>query len=363
MITLMQTADAVFYYPMLVETAKTVRAFCARNGFAYEQYVGIKRGHMPWQASYNRIYMLKEMVDRGVEGWVFYLDADAFIQDLDFDLAAYLEARSQAAGIFSGYSTCELPYDINSGGFALNLSHPVAKAIVFDWYQSIATVPAREFDGAVHWQHDLGNDQHLLCHILRRYIEDAGVGDTLIFERANRSYVNNGPFVSQLLRSMFPTHGERLATIKKRVAETLVHEKQRSEREGPGVYMRAHHPRLVSACGRKTLSGISSTGNAGGLMFGPYIRLDAGRYVARIYGQVNVPDGSDGASFATDIAIDKGFAVLSAQDRRLERSTKGLIVQNPFELAEDTDSLEVRVTVGAEIDMSIHAIQIVPSLL
>lgn len=67
-VTFVQTADPVFYYAMLHETSRTVRAFCATNGLKYESYVGVKRGFMPWNATYNRVYMLKEMVDRGYTG-------------------------------------------------------------------------------------------------------------------------------------------------------------------------------------------------------------------------------------------------------------------------------------------------------
>jgi hypothetical protein len=356
-ITLLQTADPLFYYPMLQETSRTVRAYCALHGFRYEQYVGIKRGHMPWQASYNRIDMLKEMVDRGVKGWVLYLDADAFIQDFNFDLCRYFEERSHAAAIFAGYSTCDIPYDINSGGFAINLSHPIGKGIVIDWHRAIDVVSAEVFDGAVHWEHDLANDQHLLVCVIQRYLEELRVSDSLIFERANQSYVNNGPFVSQFLRSMFPGYKERFAAVKQRVAE-IMSGRSSDVDEAPGVYMRADHPKLVTSCGRKTSAGITSTGKEGGLMFGPYIRLDAGRYVARIIGKVGLGAQQPAASFHSDVAIDRGYVVLAAKDVRHDGPVNGVISELIFELDEDTDSLEVRVVVGSDVDMTIRAIQI-----
>lgn len=359
-VTLMQTADAVFYYPMLIETAKTVRAYCARNGFAYEQYVGVKRGHMPWQATFNRLFMLKEMVDRGVEGWVLYLDADAFIQDLDFDLASYLQDRSHAAAIFSGYSTCEVAYDINAGGFAINLSHPLGRSIIQDWYQTIAIVPAEVFDGAVYWEHDLANDQHLLWGVLRRYVEDLELTEHLIFERANHSYVNNGPFITQLLRSFFPTFADRLAAVRDRVSTILAAEPERRATEDPGIFMPAGHPRLVTAVGRKVYSGIRSTGEPGGLMFGPYIRLAAGRYTARIFGEVRLREDQQTLRFEADVSTEKGHVVPATLNCVFDSSAKGIIAEFPFEIAASTDSFEVRVIVGDGADISIHAVQIVP---
>ena len=359
-VTLMQTSDAIFYYPMLLETAKTVRALCARNGFAYEQYVGIKRGHMPWQASYNRVYMLKEMIDRGVEGWVLYMDADAFIQDLDFDLGTYLSKRSGSAAIFAGYCTCDTAYDINSGGFAINLSHPIGKGLILDWYDSVANVSSDIFDGAVHWQHDLANDQHLLWQVLKRYVEDISLGDTLIFERSNQSYVNNGPFIAQFLRSSFSSQSDRVAALTARVAEIMRDQQGAYEEEKTGIYLRAQHPKLVTGCGRKTSLGIQSVGDAGGLLFGPYIYLPAGTYEARIIGEIRLPDGQDAIGFHSDVATDRGFKLLAQHDRHVDRATNGVISSLQFDLEEDTDSLEVRLTVGPGADISIYAVHIVP---
>jgi hypothetical protein len=356
-VAIIQTADPVFYYSMLQETARTVRALCARNGYSYIQYVGIKRGYMPWQASYNRVFLLKEMVDQGHDGWVLYLDADAFIHDLEFDLSAYLDERSHAAAIFAGYGMSETSYDINSGGFAINLSHPLGKAIVLDWYRLIAEVPSEIFDGAVYWEHDLANDQHLLWQVLRRYVEDDGVGDHIIFERANQSYVNNGPFINQLLRSFYPSYAERLAAVKQRVNEIMRGRKAvyRID-EGPGIFMRAGHPKMMTACGRKTAAGILSLGKPGGLLFGPYIRLSAGRYIARIFGRVTPGDAL--VNFVSDVAIDRGRTVLGRCDRAVTEYLKGVISEIPFDIQEDTESLEVRVTIGPQTDMAIHGVQV-----
>ncbi len=357
-VTFLQTSDPIFYYPMLVETAKTVRALCLRHGFSYEQYVGIKRGHMPWQASFNRIYMLKEMIDRGVDGWAFYMDADAFIQDLDFDIVSYLEERRDAAAIFSGYSSSDIPYDINSGGFAINLSHPIGKAIVLDWYQSSVIVPTEPFNAAVYWERDLANDQHLLFDVLRHYVSERRLESSMIFERANASYVNNGPFVAQFLRSMYPTFEQRLSAIKARVAEIVREEEWPSEKEGPGIYLNAHHPRLVTSVGRKTVSGIRSNGAEGGLMFGPYIHLDRGHYVARIFGEIRLGPDQE-THFASDVAIDRGHGILAKQLIGFTTSQRGKIAEMPFTLEQTTDSLEIRVTVPAGADISIHAVQII----
>jgi len=50
----MQTADAHVYREMLHHTANVNIAYCARHHIEYESYIGVKRGKVAWQASYNR---------------------------------------------------------------------------------------------------------------------------------------------------------------------------------------------------------------------------------------------------------------------------------------------------------------------
>ena len=63
----LQTADPVDYYEMLYETSKTVRMYCKDKGIHYHCYIGIKRGYFSWHASFNRIYMVKEILDSGFQ--------------------------------------------------------------------------------------------------------------------------------------------------------------------------------------------------------------------------------------------------------------------------------------------------------
>ena len=93
----MQTADSREYRAMLEMTAKVNLAYCAAQGMTYESYLGIKRGVAPWQATYNRIFMLNELLDRGFRGWAIFVDADAFVADFSFDLRGYLKRNDGCA--------------------------------------------------------------------------------------------------------------------------------------------------------------------------------------------------------------------------------------------------------------------------
>jgi hypothetical protein len=287
-----------------------------------------------------------------MRGWVLYLDADAFIRHLDFDLRGYFQHRSAAAAIFSGYCDGKTPYDVNSGGFAINLSDPVGQSLVLDWYRTVDRVPDDIFDRAIDWTNDLANDQHLLWTVLRRYVEDRKIQKRIIFETANQSYVNNGPFISQLLRSMYDGFAVRLKAVRDQVREIMDEVPETFGDDGPGIYMPTHHPAFLTSCGRRTDFGIETTGVAGGLLFGPYARLDAGRYVARIFGSAPA-----NTSFLCDIAVRHGHAILVDRVVDCVRPVQGLLAELSFDLVEDVADVEIRVNVAAETKLCLHAIQ------
>lgn len=355
-ITLIQTADPIFYYPMLAETARTVRQYCIRNGLAYEQYVGLKRGRMAWHAAYNRVYMLKDMLDRGVGGWVLYLDADAMIIDQDFDLRRYLRDRDHHAGIFSGWCS-DRPYDINSGGFAINLSHPWGRALVVDYHRAVADIPDAEFEGALRWELDVPEDQLILFRILSDYYEHRRCGDQFLFERTNGSYVNNGPFISQQLRSMHGDFPSRLAAIRRRVGEVLHGRRDGRNDNGAGTYIPAGHPRLATEVGVKHGSAISTDARAGYLLHGPYLDVDAGAHIVRIFGEARPASDGTPPTFRGDVADGDGGR-LDEKTFDLPGHAKGVLAEYHIRLDRPVRHLEVRMLVDERQDIDIHAVHI-----
>src|SRR6185369_16303432 len=116
-----------------VETSRTARSFCQKNGFIYESYVGIKRGYFGWHAAFNRIPILEGLIESGFKGWFFYLDADAYIADQDFNLKSYLEDKQQYAAVFVASGATDLWFDVNDGVFLLNTSSIIAQDLVRLW--------------------------------------------------------------------------------------------------------------------------------------------------------------------------------------------------------------------------------------
>lgn len=357
-IAFLQTSDADVYYPMLQEAAKTVRRYCLLNGFQYIQYVGIKAGNMPWKAIHNKIFMLKELLDSQFRGWAFYLDADCLIADLNFDLGAYLTDKQQYAGIFAGY-LLGVPYNINAGGFAINFSHPLGRQLVLDYYESFAGIEKGKLDQAVHWERDVPEDQFLLHSVVRKYVDEFSLSRHFLFEKFTNSYVNDGPFIKQALRSRFASFTERLDAIKAQVKLALGTDGTDDHVELPGLgYFYASHPRLYTKTGARTDFGICTDGKKNGhLLYGPYIDLPAGSYTAEIRGKIVKIDRNSRRRFDCDIAFDRGQAVVSKWTSPIE-GTGNFAIERAFTLNEAVSDLEVRVVAFRGVRARIFSLKI-----
>lgn len=199
-VTFLQTADPVAYRSLIEITSQTVREYCARSGAFYECFLGIRRGSKPWHAALNRIPILKEYMDRGYRGWVVYIDADAYIADLDFDLRAYLSDKSDY-GMIAAPSGQQPPkwWQINNGVFALNLGHEAGRRIVQGWYERLDRIPVDVLASEKAWG-DVIDDQDALLDVFQ--------SDPEFFERhlyldeEQPNILNwNGVFIRQIVRN------------------------------------------------------------------------------------------------------------------------------------------------------------------
>ena len=129
-----QTADPIKYSRLLEVSGPSTRALCALKGYEYEAFVGLKRGSHAWHATFNRIDLLNEALDAGFDGWIVYLDADAFVVDLTFDLAAYLERHADAPLIARAVIPTRAPtWNINAGVLMFNMKHPQTRWLIKAW--------------------------------------------------------------------------------------------------------------------------------------------------------------------------------------------------------------------------------------
>jgi hypothetical protein len=199
-IVFLQTADPVRYKRMMDATARTVIEYCRRHGCAYENYVGVKRGYYPWHATFNRMFQLHELVSRGFRGWAVYLDADAYVHDLDFDLAAYLRQRSHRAGIMTTIPGQPNPWCINAGILLFNLGQELGRELAQRWldrYLSIDDVRLRAMEV---WD-DGDSDQSMLFELLQ---DNLHLREAVEYDDGRVFNAHDAQFLRQLLRSLSP---------------------------------------------------------------------------------------------------------------------------------------------------------------
>lgn len=196
----LQTADAQKYRPMFEITSRTVVEYCNRHNLNCQFFIGICRGNQPWHATFNRIVLLRRLLNSGFSGWVCYLDADAFITDLDYDIRAYLRDKDHIAMVIAtdDVSAPDRPYwAVNAGTFLINLGNPWGQQIVYDWADRFDDVSDKELLNPGEWSFD---DQGLLTDVLRTLPEGERAVLTLR-DYPNLINYSHGMFISQLMRA------------------------------------------------------------------------------------------------------------------------------------------------------------------
>jgi hypothetical protein len=204
-----QSADPFRYLPMLAVTSSNVTAYCQRHGYAYESFVGLKRGFWPWQASYNRIVQYRELLDRGFRGWAVHLDADAWINDLDFDARAYLVEKHEHPIILTADRDTGQPSDLHSGVVLMNLSRADGRLLVERWHKKFLQISDAQLRAAQDWL-DVGNDEDLLRQVFH---DDAALGTAAFFEGKDLINSRRARFIRQHLRSDTSNLDRRIANI------------------------------------------------------------------------------------------------------------------------------------------------------
>ena len=215
-IVFLQTSDLT-YRPLLDITSKTVREYCSRHGFSYDCYLGIIRGYHPWHATYNRIALLERLAQAEFTGWVCYLDADAFIADLDFDLVNYLAGKNNFALIAAPGEPQAVWWNVNAGVFLINLGNPVGRRIIRDWASRFAALTDEQLQGASAW-YSVTDDQSMLWQVLQN-IPD-GKQYTLVENETPRLLNYSGRFITQIL-PVSGTFADRLARLNSSVELVL----------------------------------------------------------------------------------------------------------------------------------------------
>jgi hypothetical protein len=208
-----RTSDVNVHAQLLDATRPNVAEFCRRHELELREFRGLKRGLWDWHSTFNRLYMFEELIAEGHRGWVIYLDADAFIEDLNFSIADYLNSNSERAGIVVHSGATPAYWDINSGVMLLNLGHPVACLIVRDWIQRHEDI-LQESEYLSAERPFYFGDQRILQHVLR---DNPVWFDALRVETQDLMNSMHATFIKHHIRAMTPDFDRRLAMIRQDV--------------------------------------------------------------------------------------------------------------------------------------------------
>jgi len=206
---ILQTSDPHAYFPMLMVTSQTTREFCRRHGLAYESYIGIKRGYWNWHATYNRIVMLNELIEQGFRDWAIYVDADAYVVDLDFKIADYLQEKSEFAAIMIPSQATPNFWDVNAGVVLFNLLRPTARFIIQDWLRRFEKIPdevLRQTKVPFHGE----NDQVILHRLL---MDNKDLWPEIHLESPQLMNSGHARFIRQHLSAYTPSLPDRIDAI------------------------------------------------------------------------------------------------------------------------------------------------------
>jgi len=223
-IKIIQTSDNESGYKTLMDKNRVVNEiYCKKMGYEYMAYQGIKRGYHPWQATFNRIYLMEDELNKKEADWVFYIDADVVVADLDRRLEDIIYEGNNSTMSFIFCKGCEnVLYDINAGVFFMNVSGAFSKSVITMWrelFESICTTRIlylAKHPWSIHSNSLLIQDQSLLEFVFRIY-DTFGVlqGFLKTYMGADANKFNyDGNFVRQSIR---PHQGRNGPDIDNRV--------------------------------------------------------------------------------------------------------------------------------------------------
>jgi len=215
-IVLFTTADADRYFDMLQVTLRANRAFCLRHGIRLEAFIGIRRGIHPWQATFNRIGFLRDLLASGHRGWVIYLDADAFVAEIGFDAPAWLAERDGVAMIHPPGGD-KGKWDVNAGVFLWNFAHPAAREAARCWIEGFDAITDAELAADTDWS-QVPDDQLLLQTVLR---EAPDLQAALLVDDGEMLGYQQSRWIKQFVRNAIHTPQQRLVRIAREVELAL----------------------------------------------------------------------------------------------------------------------------------------------
>lgn len=279
-VRLLQTASGAGYLAMLAATEPLHRQFAERHRLEYIKHEGVVRGSWDWQATFNRIDLIGDMLDAGYRGWILYVDADAIIRDPAFPIRAYLEEHKDRA-LIAVSGTGQGKWDINAGVFFLNLGDARARSMVVRWRDAFRrrVTDAMLLAAKEPWQrlpdgNPFPDDQHLLQMVL---LQDENLLEGVLLEQASFMNYAAGSFIRQVIREHGSDRVEQLTALVAQVRADANKRQPRlpalasrlgdGEKAGPNRAL-VHYDTLFGARRRDRLSVLQIGGLHGAILTG-----------------------------------------------------------------------------------------------
>lgn len=221
-VLILQTCDGIVYKSMLDSTESIHREYSIKHNYDYLRWDGIKmpiddKEKYPFLSTFNRLYLLNELLETNEYQWVLYLDADAIIVDHTKSFDEFTKHTNYCIlgcrGAYKGTNT----WDINAGVAFYNMRHKNIRDIINLWIEKSETYFKNKFDfkkenkkvNFIKGNTKCPNDQDFLHGILKNF-----PAATKVYDGNERLAFNyEGPFIKQLLRSTSESMEERIQKL------------------------------------------------------------------------------------------------------------------------------------------------------
>lgn len=213
-IKIIQTADPDAYKAILDLTSSVNKEYAEKFDIEFETFVGIKRGYYSWHACFNRIVWINDIINSGYDGWIFYLDADAYIFGQDVDVRDIIASAEGKPAIFGPGGDKGIAWDVNDGVFLINTADARVRELMALWLDNFMSTTEEALKNAPNWQ-DVPSDQPRLHQILSgrpSLLNAIHMADRKVFNDYKASYVR------QALRGHGFTMEERIAMVARDIA-------------------------------------------------------------------------------------------------------------------------------------------------
>jgi hypothetical protein len=152
--------------------------------------------------------MLCELISRGEDRWVLYVDADSYIVDLQFDCSKYLMKRKGHSFVMAPGGIEKESWCFNDGIFFADLSNPICRDLCQRWYDEFEKVwpETRLVEGGDQFQSPA--DQELFQEIIRN--SGYAVQNSIFIDRDSTFNYQDGKFARQVIRAHHSSLEERI---------------------------------------------------------------------------------------------------------------------------------------------------------